>query len=160
MQNLQAIDVDEFKTAVHPIDHLVKAKTGGSEGLSQTPPLVADGQRKSNSDVAIYRRSRQAPEVDAIMLRPEVRWPRVLQNETLDGFNFIKNRLPLSKVLEQWRVDAISVAALGRSPKRADVTMPPPSVCRARYAAYTSSRHHSHAFGSAIKSHADAYRWL
>ncbi|WMW81042.1 cupin-like domain-containing protein [Undibacterium cyanobacteriorum] len=38
--------------------------------------------------------------VDAIMLRPEQQG-RVFYNESLDGFNFIKNSLPLSQVLEQ-----------------------------------------------------------
>lgn len=57
--------------------------------------------KKSTNDLLQYLVDHDSgADVDAIMLRPEL-GGRVFYNQTLDGFNFIKNRLPLSKVLEQ-----------------------------------------------------------
>lgn len=100
MQNLQAIDVDEFKLP-YTIDHLVKAhKPVVLKGLVKHWPLVQMAKEKPTQMLQYIVDHDSGTEVDAIMLRPEC-GGRVFYNETLDGFNFIKNRLPLSKVLEQ-----------------------------------------------------------
>jgi len=68
--------------------------------------LVADwpaAQRGRESPEAICRylieRDNGAP-VDAIMLAPEEHG-RIFYNAAMDGFNFLRNRLPLSRVIEQ-----------------------------------------------------------
>ena len=100
MQNLQAIDVDEFKLP-YTIDHLVKAhKPVVLKGLVKHWPLVQMAKENPTQMLQYIVDHDSGTEVDAIMLRPEC-GGRVFYNETLDGFNFIKNRLPLSKVLEQ-----------------------------------------------------------
>jgi len=68
--------------------------------------LVADWPavqlaRESPEAVCRYllERDSGAP-IDAIMLPPEERG-RIFFNATMDGFNFLKNRLPISRIIEQ-----------------------------------------------------------
>ena len=68
--------------------------------------LVADWPavkfaRQSPEAICRYlvERDTGAP-VDAIMLRPEENG-RIFYNAAMDGFNFLKNRLPLSRIIEQ-----------------------------------------------------------
>ncbi|TXI94347.1 MAG: cupin-like domain-containing protein [Burkholderiaceae bacterium] len=69
-------------------------------GVVDTWPLVQLAKRNRAEMLQYLLDHDSGADVDAIMLRPE-HGGRVFYNETLDGFNFIKNRLPLSKVLEQ-----------------------------------------------------------
>ncbi len=69
-------------------------------GLVNTWPMVELAKRSTHELLQHLVNHDSGMDVDAIMLRPE-HLGRVFYNEVLDGFNFIKNRLPLTKVLEQ-----------------------------------------------------------
>ncbi|MBC3881765.1 cupin-like domain-containing protein [Undibacterium sp. LX40W] len=69
-------------------------------GLVKDWPVVQLAKRSSQELLQYLADHDSGVDVDAIMLRPEHQG-RVFYNEALDGFNFIKNRLPLTKVLEQ-----------------------------------------------------------
>lgn len=69
-------------------------------GLVNHWPVVAAG-RQSPAVVAAYLgRFDCGSPVDAIMTPPEVAG-RIFYNDTLSGFNFLRNRLPMATVVEQ-----------------------------------------------------------
>ena len=69
-------------------------------GLVKDWPVVQLAKRSSHELLQYLADHDSGTDVDAIMLRPEHQG-RVFYNDAVDGFNFIKNRLPLTKVLEQ-----------------------------------------------------------
>jgi hypothetical protein len=87
-------------------DEAVRREVIGAErpavlrGYVRGWPIVA-AARDSPAAVARYlaRFDRGAP-VDAVMTPPEVEG-RIFYNEALSGFNFVRNRLPISAVAEQ-----------------------------------------------------------
>ncbi len=69
-------------------------------GLVRDWPAVAAGRRSPQELVRYLGRFDSGKPVDAIMTPPEVRG-RIFYNDTLSGFNFLRNRLPLAQVAEQ-----------------------------------------------------------
>jgi hypothetical protein len=63
-------------------------------------PAVAAARRSATDLVAYLRHFDNGALVDALMTPPEV-GGRVFYNEQMSGFNFIRNRLPISAVAEQ-----------------------------------------------------------
>lgn len=69
-------------------------------GLVQDWPLVQHAKRAMPDLLNDLAKRDSGAAVDAIMLRPE-HDGRIFYDETMDGFNFIKNRVPITAVLEQ-----------------------------------------------------------
>jgi len=69
-------------------------------GLIDRWPSVHEARVSAGAAVAYLRRFDSGASVDAIMTPPEVAG-RVFYNDTLSGFNFIRNRLTISAVAEQ-----------------------------------------------------------
>jgi hypothetical protein len=69
-------------------------------GLVQDWPAVK-AARVSPAELARYLAAFDSGKaVDAILMPPEVRG-RIAYDESMDGFNFVRNRLPVSAILEQ-----------------------------------------------------------
>jgi hypothetical protein len=69
-------------------------------GLVNDWPAVAAGRVSAAALVEYLERLDSGAQVDAIMTAPEVEG-RVFYREGLSGFNFVRNRLPLSAVAQQ-----------------------------------------------------------
>jgi hypothetical protein len=69
-------------------------------GLLSDWPAVAAARDSPQKLIAYLRQLDSGAAVDAIMTPPEVEG-RIFYREALDGFNFIRNRLPLTAVAEQ-----------------------------------------------------------
>jgi len=69
-------------------------------GLVSTWPSVEAGRRSARALVDYLRPLDSGHPVDAIMTAPEVAG-RVFYNEDMSGFNFVRNRLPITAVAEQ-----------------------------------------------------------
>jgi Cupin-like domain len=69
-------------------------------GLVEDWPVVAVGRRSPAALVQYLARFDSGKPVDAIMTPPEVEG-RIFYNDTVTGFNFLRNRLPIAKVAEQ-----------------------------------------------------------
>jgi hypothetical protein len=69
-------------------------------GLVKDWPVVAVGRRSPAELVQYLARFDSGKPVDAIMTPPEVEG-RIFYNDTVTGFNFLRNRLPIAKVAEQ-----------------------------------------------------------
>ena len=69
-------------------------------GLVSAWPAVAAGRRSPAELLEYLRRFDNGGLVDAIMTPPEVEG-RVFYNEAMSGFNFVRNRLPISAIAEQ-----------------------------------------------------------
>ena len=69
-------------------------------GLVRDWPAVAAGRRSPQELVKYLGRFDSGKPVDAIMTPPEVRG-RIFYNDTMSGFNFLRNRLPLAQLAEQ-----------------------------------------------------------
>ncbi|HUK01081.1 MAG TPA: cupin-like domain-containing protein [Steroidobacteraceae bacterium] len=101
----------------HPDDALIRAEIFGSgtpavlRGLVRDWPIVAASRRSSSAVVKYLRRLDSGAPVDAIMTRPQEQG-RVFYNEDLSGFNFVRNRIPVSQVAEQ----VLRYAQFERSP--------------------------------------------
>jgi hypothetical protein len=89
-----------------PDDETIRREVIGSgqpavlRGLVNDWPSVAAGRRAPAAMVDYLRGFDSGGAVDAIMTPPEVEG-RVFYNAAMDGFNFIRNRLPLTQVAEQ-----------------------------------------------------------
>jgi Cupin-like domain len=68
--------------------------------LVQDWPAVAAGRRSSAAAVQYLTGFDSGKPVDAIMTPPEVEG-RIFYNDTMSGFNFLRNRLPIAQVAEQ-----------------------------------------------------------
>jgi hypothetical protein len=78
---------------------------GGGEplvlrGLANNWPAVTAGRAGAAALLEYLRRLDSGVPVDAIMTPPEVEG-RIFYREALNGFNFVRNRLPLTAVAEQ-----------------------------------------------------------
>ncbi len=78
---------------------------GGAEpvvlrGLVSDWPIIAAGRTSAAALLAYLRGLDSGAPVDAIMTAPEEHG-RIFYRDELDGFNFVRNRLPLSAVAEQ-----------------------------------------------------------
>jgi len=69
-------------------------------GLVSDWPAVAAGRASATGLVEYLRSLDSGAPVDAIMTAPEVEG-RIFYREALNGFNFVRNRLPLTAVAEQ-----------------------------------------------------------
>jgi hypothetical protein len=69
-------------------------------GLVSEWPAVQAGRRSTSALLSYLRRLDSGAPVDAIMTPPEVRG-RIFYQEGMNGFNFVRNRLPLSQIAEQ-----------------------------------------------------------
>jgi hypothetical protein len=80
-------------------------------GLVRDWPAVAAARRSAADLIAYLRQLDSGVAVDAIMTPPEVEG-RIFYRDGLNGFNFVRNRLPLSAIAEQ----ALRYAAHARAP--------------------------------------------
>jgi hypothetical protein len=80
-------------------------------GLLEHWPSVREARVSPASGAAYLRRFDSGEPVDAIMTPPEAAG-RVFYNETMSGFNFIRNRLTISAIAEQ----VLRYSALQRAP--------------------------------------------
>jgi hypothetical protein len=69
-------------------------------GLVGAWPAVAVGRRSPAAVVEYLRRFDNGNPVDAIMTPPEIEG-RIFYDESMNGFNFVRNRLPIAAVAEQ-----------------------------------------------------------
>jgi cupin-like protein len=69
-------------------------------GLVREWPIVQAGQRSAAAVIEALRRFDDGTAVDAIMTPPEVAG-RVFYDDAMNGFNFVRNRLPIAAVAEQ-----------------------------------------------------------
>ena len=80
-------------------------------GLVSSWPAVAAARSSPEALLAYLRQLDSGAAVDAIMTPPEIEG-RIFYREALEGFNFVRNRLPLTAVAEQ----ALRYAAHSRAP--------------------------------------------
>jgi Cupin-like domain len=80
-------------------------------GLVDGWPAVAAGRRSPRELGEYLRRLDSGGLVDAIMTPPEIEG-RIFYNEAMNGFNFVRNRLPISAVAEQ----VLRYGAFARAP--------------------------------------------
>jgi len=69
-------------------------------GLVKNWPIVAASRRSATAVLEDLRRFDSGTPVDAIMTPPEAQG-RVFYDEAMNGFNFVRNRLPIAAVAEQ-----------------------------------------------------------
>src|SRR6266404_3839099 len=87
-------------------DDTIRREVIGSErpavlrGLIDGWPALGVSRRSPAALVDYLRRMDNGNAVDAIMTPPEVEG-RVFYNETMSGFNFVRNRLPITVIAEQ-----------------------------------------------------------
>ena len=123
-----------FKHSPAPIRELVTADAAGIRrdvlgsgqpavlrGLAAHWPSVAHARRSAIELIAYLRGFDNGTPVDAIMTPPEVEG-RIFYNDDMSGFNFVRNRLPLSAVAEQ----VLRYAAFARPPAVAVQSAPLP----------------------------------
>ena len=102
-----------MSTALTPIrefstldDELIRRQVIGSgepavlRGLVGSWPVVALSRRSPAAVVEYVRRLDSGTAVDAIMTPPEAEG-RVFYDEAMNGFNFVRNRLPIAEVAAQ-----------------------------------------------------------
>jgi hypothetical protein len=70
------------------------------KGLVKDWPAVQHGSRSAQACAGYLRQFDNGRPVDAIMTPPEA-LGRIFYNDDMSGFNFVRNRLPVSAVLEQ-----------------------------------------------------------
>lgn len=80
-------------------------------GLVSDWPAVQQGRTSAADVVAYLRRLDNGKPVDAVMTPPEVEG-RIFYDEGMNGFNFVRNQLPISAVAEQ----AMRYGAFARPP--------------------------------------------
>jgi hypothetical protein len=80
-------------------------------GFVSAWPVVDVGRRSPVALVEYLRRFDNGSPVDAIMTPPEVEG-RVFYNDAMNGFNFVRNRLPITAIAEQ----VLRYAPFARSP--------------------------------------------
>jgi len=106
--------IREFST--RDVEHLRREVLGGAEpavlrGLVRDWPAVAAGRGSAAHLVAYLRELDSGAPVDAIMTAPEAEG-RIFYRDKLDGFNFVRNRLPVAAIAEQ----ALRYAGHARAP--------------------------------------------
>jgi Cupin-like domain len=90
---------------------IASGKPAVLRGFVAAWPAVEHGRTSAAALVSYLRRFDNGGHVDAIMTPPEVRG-RIFYNEAMDGFNYLRNRLPLSAVAEQ----ALRYSTFARAP--------------------------------------------
>ena len=80
-------------------------------GLVSDWPAVALGLKSASDVVGYLRRLDNGTPVDAVMTPPEVEG-RIFYDEAMNGFNFVRNQLPIAAVAEQ----AMRYGAFARPP--------------------------------------------
>lgn len=100
MQPYAAIRELETRDGAHLREVLAGGEPVVLRRLVADWPAVAAGRDSSAGILEYLRRFDSGAPVDAIMTPPEFEG-RIFYREGLDGFNFVRNRLPLSAVAEQ-----------------------------------------------------------
>jgi hypothetical protein len=95
MREFSTLDADAIRREV-----MASGRPAVLRGLVGAWPAVAVGSRSPTAVVEYLRRFDNGGLVDAIMTPPEVEG-RVFYNEAMSGFNFVRNRLPITAVAEQ-----------------------------------------------------------
>ncbi len=95
IQELASLDDAGFLTSL-----AVSGQPAVLRGLIDHWPSVREARISPVAGVAYLRRFDSGVPVDAIMTAPEVAG-RVFYNDTMSGFNFVRNRLTISVVAEQ-----------------------------------------------------------
>jgi hypothetical protein len=93
----------EFTSSDHDFirrEVIESARPAVLRGLVDNWPVVAAGKESPAAVVERLRRLDNGTAVDAIMMSPEFAG-RVSYNETMSGFNFVRNRLAISAVAQQ-----------------------------------------------------------
>jgi hypothetical protein len=98
-------------------------------GLVSDWPAVAAARSSANDLVAYLRQFDSGAPVDAIMTAPEIEG-RIFYRDALNGFNFVRNRLPLTAIAAQ----ALRYAGHARAPAVA-VQSAPIAECAPGFAA-------------------------
>src|SRR4029077_2604081 len=116
IRELTAQDADALRAEMTRAEHPFVLR-----GLARDWPAVRAAQFSAAELVRYLTRFDSGKPVDAIMTPPEV-GGRIFYNETMSGFNFLRNRLPLAQVAEQ----ALRYAALEVAPAVAAQSAPVP----------------------------------
>jgi hypothetical protein len=95
MRELASPDDDLIRREV-----IASAQPAVLRGLVRHWPIVEAGARTQTGVLETLRRLDNGSLVEAIMTRPEVEG-RVFYNDAMTGFNFVRNRLPITAVAEQ-----------------------------------------------------------
>jgi cupin-like protein len=95
MREFTGMDVEAVRREV-----LADKKPAILRGLVEGWPSVAAGRESPSALVRYLTRFDTGAAVDALLAPPEIDG-RIFYNETMTGFNFVRNRLPLTAVAEQ-----------------------------------------------------------
>jgi Cupin-like domain len=95
IREFSALDDETIRREV-----IASARPAVLRGLVSPWPAVAAGGRSPAALVEYLRGFDNGAPVDALMTPPEV-GGRVFYNEAMSGFNFVRNRLPISAIAEQ-----------------------------------------------------------
>ena len=106
IREFSTLDADAIRSEVIP-----SGRPAVLRGLVNAWPAVAVGRCSPAAVVEYLRRFDNGGLVDAIMTPPEV-GGRVFYNEAMSGFNFARNRLPITAVAEQ----VLRYGAFARAP--------------------------------------------
>jgi len=106
IREFSTLDVGAIRSEV-----IASGRPAVLRGLVNAWPAVAVGRRSPVAVVEYLRRFDNGGLVDAIMTPPEVQG-RVFYNEAMSGFNFARNRLPITAVAEQ----VLRYGAFARAP--------------------------------------------
>ncbi len=100
-QNFQAIrewhDVDETRLTT---EILTQYQPAVLRGFVRNWPIVQQARRSPDAVCRYLKSLDSGAAVDAILMPPEVQG-RIFYNENMDGFNYLRNKLPLSAVIDQ-----------------------------------------------------------
>jgi Cupin-like domain len=106
IRELDTCDIELLRREV-----LASGEPAVLRGLVSDWPAVAAARSSPTALIAYLRQLDTGALVDAIMTAPEVEG-RIFYREALDGFNFVRNRLPLTAIAEQ----ALRYAGHARAP--------------------------------------------
>jgi len=106
IREFSTLDVGAIRSEV-----IASGRPAVLRGLVNAWPAVAVGRRSPVAVVEYLRRFDNGSLVDAVMTPPEV-GGRVFYNEAMSGFNFARNRLPITAVAEQ----VLRYGAFARAP--------------------------------------------
>jgi hypothetical protein len=95
MRELSGLDDDGIRREV-----IASARPAVLRGFVDHWPLVAAARQSPHAVAGILRRHDNGTPVDAILLPPEC-GGRIGYDPTMSGFNFVRNRLPVTAVAEQ-----------------------------------------------------------
>src|SRR5262249_16515202 len=90
-----ALDRDRFEREI-----VAAARPVTLRGLVSSWPAAKPGPESPEAICRYLIERDSGTPVDVILLRPEEKG-RIFYNAAMDGFNFIKNKLPISRIIEQ-----------------------------------------------------------